>query len=336
MILEKNRQPNQLQNNSKCTNFKYSCPDCEYQTNRLWSIQYHLNRKTPCNLKSKNDDGVNIVNIGVNKNDDGVNKNDDGVNISSTFSQSVNISVNKNTNNASSNDKKYTCSKCNKQFSSRQSKHVHQKNCSKNQIQNTMILRNKNMEMQEMIYKLKNEVDQLKSLGLNPTTVHNNTTIINTDNSTTSNTEINNIIFNNYDEPNLEHIDAQVIKKLYFDNGRHLKKMVNEAVRKIYKKPENNTFRFPHGVKSNFVEVRYRDEKRLLPMKEVIETVLTKTSLVCEEHLRDHYYGGTIVGSAVLTHANDLEDLALQPWDDDKANRADFHPYVKSAILECI
>ena len=71
-------------------------------------------------------------------------------------------------------------------------------------------------------------------------------------------------------------------------------------------------------------------------MKEVIDTVLTKTSLVCEEHLRDHYYGGTIVGSAVLTHANHLEDLALQPWDDDKANRADFHPYVKSALMECI
>ena len=219
-------------------------------------------------------------------------------------------------------------------FSNRQAKHRHVKknNCEPPKAKEEAAESNIN----KIINDLKQEVIALKNTkNFHANMVVNNTYINNTDNST-ANTINNNIIYNNYDEPNIDHIDAQVIKKLYFDNGRHLKKMVNEAIRKIYKKPENNTFRFPQGIKSNFVEVRYRDEKRLLPMKEVIETVLTKTSLVCEEHLRDHYYDGTIVGSAVLTHANHLEDLALQPWDDDKANRADFHPYVKSAIIECI
>ena len=224
------------------------------------------------------------------------------------------------------NSRTFNCPNCNRSFSSRQSRHVHLKKCRDETIHSQA----------QTIQRLESEVAALKESKVTTVNNHHVNNYITENNCIQTVNNVTNTIYNNYDEPNVDHIDAQVIKKLYFDNGRHLKKMVNEAVRKIYKKPENNTFRFPHGVKSNFVEVRYRDEKRLLPMKEVIETVLTKTSLVCEEHLRDHYYGGTIVGSAVLTHANDLEDLALQPWDDDKANRADFHPYVKSAIIECV
>ena len=286
--------------------YRFSCNKCDYVTNRLSNYKAHIERKIPCDTPKKS-----LIN-------------------------SDNVS------NAVSG-KSLVCPCCKAVFQNRQAKYRHMK---KNSCESPKKVEG-DVEMNAMIIKLRCMESKVKELEASKATtvVNHNTTYI-TDNSSTTNTmntdnscgnTVNNCItYHNYDEPNLEHIDAQVIKKLYFDNGRHLKKMVNEAVRKIYKKPENNTFRFPQGIKSNFVEVRYRDEKRLLPMKEVIETVLTKTSLVCEEHLRDHYYGGTIVGSAVLTHANDLEDLAIQPWDDDKANRADFHPYVKSAIIECI
>ena len=268
-------------------------------------MQYHLNRKIPCyNLTDNNNE------------DDRLESNESHKQI--------------RTNSTTTAARTIICPKCKMVFQNRQAKYRHVK---KNDCSHVSIVENETA--QDEIKKLQLKVKQLES---KEPSIINNTYI--TDNSQINNTAVNTvnncITYHNYDEPNVDHIDAQVIKKLYFDNGRHLKKMVNEAVRRIYKKPENNTFRFPQGIKSNFVEVRYRDEKRLLPMKEVIETVLTKTSLVCEEHLRDHYYGGTIVGSAVLTHANHLEDLALQPWDDDKANRADFHPYVKSALMECI
>ena len=282
------------------------CPfNCGYTTNRVWSMQYHLNRKIPCyNLTDNNNE------------DDRLESNESHKQI--------------RTNSTTTAARTIICPKCKMVFQNRQAKYRHVK---KNDCSHVSIVENETA--QDEIKKLQLKVKQLES---KEPSIINNTYI--TDNSQINNTAVNTvnncITYHNYDEPNVDHIDAQVIKKLYFDNGRHLKKMVNEAVRRIYKKPENNTFRFPQGIKSNFVEVRYRDEKRLLPMKEVIETVLTKTSLVCEEHLRDHYYGGTIVGSAVLTHANHLEDLALQPWDDDKANRADFHPYVKSALMECI
>lgn len=48
---------------------RFSCKDCGYETNRKWSYEYHINRKTPCVKKNCKD---------INKHDDeDMNRNDD-------------------------------------------------------------------------------------------------------------------------------------------------------------------------------------------------------------------------------------------------------------------
>lgn len=137
-----------------------------------------------------------------------------------------------------------------------------------------------------------------------------------------------------FETPNVDHIDASLIKDLYLSNNRSIKKLLNEVVRKIYQENfNNNSFRFPMGVKSNMVEVFSKGKLNLQPMDSVVQIVLQKTSALLAQHLRTQYENGSIIGITCLLHANILTKLCRTKIE--KPVFEEYGPYVKAAILEC-
>jgi hypothetical protein len=137
-----------------------------------------------------------------------------------------------------------------------------------------------------------------------------------------------------FETPNVDHIDAKMIKDLYLSNNRSIKRLLNEVVRKIYGENDcNNSFRFPMGVKSNVVEVFSQGKLDILPVKEVVQIVLQKTSDLLARNLRLQYENGSIIGITCLIHANILTKLSCVRNDKNELNQ--YSPYVKAAILEC-
>ena len=131
-----------------------------------------------------------------------------------------------------------------------------------------------------------------------------------------------------------------------------MKKLIYAGVCEIWKKKENNSFKLPFQKKNGKVKVPkklfqdnepvevYSDGKeRLFPADHVVEVVLQKAAEVCESYLRQHYNEETIPGRGVLKHADVLEELACnfqEVWDDDKAFRSGYKPFVRTALLECM
>ena len=174
--------------------------------------------------------------------------------------------------------------------------------------------------------------------------IDSNSDATNNDNSTNNNVTI---VYNSYDKPFIDHIDSETVKELYLGNGRNIRKMMKEGVKRIWKDiPENNSFKLPfHGKRKDplqpcdIIRVYCDGEVQLFPVHHVINVILQKCAHVCERYLRQHYYEETIPGRACLMHANVLEELALEPqevWENDHKNRSAYHPFVKSALLECI
>ena len=278
----------------------YKCEHCGYETNRKYNLQLHLNKKTSC--KTVKDDTILLPG-----------------------EQNVVSSVNSVIPNV--NIPRYRCETCFRTFTTRQSKHRHVKraNCSAPDasVEDQSVIGH----LHDTIQKLQNKVTELNENNSNVTNIN---TVYNTNNVTINQ-------YFSYDRPYIGHVNAEVVKQLYLDNERNMKRMINEATRTIYKQiPKNNSFNFPLGVKSNFVEVFYNNEKRILPLQDVIDVVLQQTSAACERHLRAHYYDGSIKGTACLNHADVLEDLAVQSIDTDKEYRLTFFPSVKTAIMECL
>ena len=179
-----------------------------------------------------------------------------------------------------------------------------------------------------------------------PVNITNNTTIINT-NVTTTNVTNNNITiqYRSFDSPCLDHIDKDIVKALYFENNRNLKKLIKAGVCRIWKTPENNTFRLPFTDKpkglpnTEIMQVHCDGEDQLFPAHHVVDVLLQKCATVCERYLREHYYSESIPGTGVLKHANVLEELAIEfqeTWDMDSQFRNEYKPFVRSAILECL
>lgn len=139
-----------------------------------------------------------------------------------------------------------------------------------------------------------------------------------------------------FETPYVDHISRDLIKDLYLSNNRSIKKLLNETTLKIYRDFEsNNSFRFPMGVKSNLVEVFSQSGKyQLLPVQNVLRTVLQKTSALCEAHLRRHYHDNTIIGITCLQHANTLKELSISDHLTNKTKN-EYYPFVKAAIIEC-
>jgi hypothetical protein len=176
----------------------------------------------------------------------------------------------------------------------------------------------------------------------------NNTTINNTTNTNCHNTNITNNITINYrsfDKPCIDHIDGDIIKSLYLDNNRNLKRMIKAGVNRIWQTPENNTFQLPFKDKpkglpnSEIMKVHCDGEDQYLPAHHVVDVLLHRCATVCESFLRQHYYDESIPGTGVLKHANVLEELAIEfqeTWDEDATFRNEYKPFVRSAILECL
>lgn len=135
--------------------------------------------------------------------------------------------------------------------------------------------------------------------------------------------------------PYVDHIDRDLIKDLYLSNDRSVKKLINETIRKIYGDfRSNNSFRFPMGVKSNAIEVFSNERYQLLPLQDVLQTVLQQTSALCELYLRSHYQNKTIMGITCLIHANILKELSSNNELSHK-KKDEYYPFVKAAIIEC-
>lgn len=280
----------------------YTCEHCGYKTNRKYNLQLHLSKKNSC--KPANFD--TIVLPGENNVISSVNSVSPGVNTSS----------------------RYRCETCFRTFTTRQSKHRHVKRANCMPVETSVEDQTAIGHLHDTIQKLQDKVSELECE--NNSNITNINTVYNTNHVTINQ-------YFSYDRPYIGHVNAEVVKQLYLDNQRNMKRMINEATRTIYKQiPKNNSFNFPLGVKSNFVEVFYNNEKRILPLQDVIDVVLQQTSAACERHLRAHYYDGSIKGTACLNHADVLEDLAIQSIDTDKEYRLTFFPSVKTAIMECL
>ena len=163
--------------------------------------------------------------------------------------------------------------------------------------------------------------------------VHNTYNITNHDNSTTNNT--NNIVnYNNFDSPNCDHITKEMIGEMYLKADRELPRMIGNAVRKIYKGlPENDTIRFKYGNQAGFAEVRQDDETRILPVSDVLETVLSQASTLCGKELMKCCGPHMIPGPNVVNHAQELSVLHWGVVPETHAKRQGYFKFVKSALL---
>jgi hypothetical protein len=203
---------------------------------------------------------------------------------------------------------------------------------------------------------LKRHMGRCKFKYFGGTTNNNTTNNINTTNNTNTNCHntTNNITinYNSYDKPCIDHVTKEHVKYLYLTNNRDLKKLIYAGVCEIWKTKENNSFKLPFQKKNGKVKVPkklfldnepvevYADGKeRLFPADHVVEVVLQKSAEVIESYLRQHYNEETIIGRGVLKHADVLEELACnfrEVWDDDKAFRSGYKPFVRTALLECM
>ena len=290
----------------------FKCPHCDYSTPRKYNLTLHLNKKNPCKPK-ENESTILECKPSVNRQRD-----------------SVNHSVNPDPNSVSlvnltkTNANIHQCPTCKKVFSCRQAKYKHLKNVKCEPLSQPVQesdLKTENARLQEEIEKLK----------LNQPVINNNTYNITNTNNTTNNNIIN---YNNFDSPNFDHITKEMIGEMYLKADRELPRMIGNAVRKIYKGlPENDTIRFKYGNQAGFAEVRQDDETRILPVSDVLETVLSQTSTLCSQELMKCCGPHMIPGPNVVNHAQELSVLHWGFVPETHAKRQGYFKFVKSALL---
>jgi len=329
----------------------YKCKICDFETCRLANLERHNNRKTPCQPVE------NVVPI-----------------LEKVLPHPEDMTV-PNVGND------FVCETCGKCFANRQNEHRHKKSgkCIPGEVSeentspptasvsydasavisavkvNTCAYCKNTFSRADCLNRHlpKCGLKQLYEAGTVNITKNNNNntyTYATADNSTHNHNSTKNdvaIVYKSYDKPFIDHIDSEMVKKLYLGNERNLKKMMKECVKRIWQDiPENNCFKLPfHGKRKDplqpcdIIRVYCDGEVQLFPVHHVINVILQKCAHVCERYLRQHYYEETIPGRACLMHANVLEELALEPqevWENDHKNRSAYHPFVKSALLECI
>jgi len=151
-----------------------------------------------------------------------------------------------------------------------------------------------------------------------------------------NNTTNNTVQINSYDNPSIEHMTSGVVRKMYYKSKQDAHMMILEAIRTIFKNdniPQNDSIRLIDGSKSKFAQVQMGDEKIILPLIEVLETILTKSGEVCGDGLRECEEDGTIRGIRCSVVKSLMDTLATDDREGDRGNRAKFLPYVKSALL---
>ena len=351
----------------------HECERCGFKTSRLDALKRHLNRKNPC---KKVNAGKCSVNAGVNVFVDSVNVMEPSVNVMEpSVNAGVNVRVN-NTHDVQVKHICEICHKTfrSKQGKYQHKKNVNCKPppavCQPVVVDEAEKLSPLQYEEEfddsttcPYCEKLFSRVDSLKRHMVRCKFKYsggttNNTTNNNINNTTNNNTNSHNttnnytINYNSYDRPSIDHVTKEHVKELYLNNNRNLKKLIYAGVCEIWKKKENNSFKLPFQKKNGKVKVPkklfldnepvevYSDGKeRLFPADHVVEVVLQKAAEVCESYLRQHYNEETIPGRGVLKHADVLEELACnfqEVWDDDKAFRSGYKPFVRTALLECM
>ena len=304
----------------------FKCPHCDYSTPRKYNLTLHLNKKNPCKPKENESTKMecspsvvpyfqNVVSnlqCVVPNSQNVVPNSQNVVPIIATPSVVVN---------------KFMCETCGKTFANRQNKHRHKKSgkCNPQPAQESDD-KTENQCLKEQIDKLKLALAQKEG----PHVVNNY--ITNNDNST--NTTNNIINYNNFDSPNFDHITKEMIGEMYLKADRELPRMIGNAVRKIYKGlPENDTIRFKYGNQAGFAEVRQDNETRILPVSDVLETVLSQTSTLCSKELMKCCGPHMIPGPNVVNHAQELSVLHWGFVPETHAKRQGYFKFVKSALL---
>ena len=353
----------------------HECEKCGFKTSRLDTFKRHLNRKNPCKVVNPtggnvnpNGGNVNLIGGNVNLIGGNVNPNVNPVNPDLQDNSIPNATSKFSCENCG---KIFTT----RQAKSRHKKNVNCKPppavCQPVVVDEVEKLSPLQYEEEPddsttcpYCEKLFSRVDSLKrhmvrcKFKYSGGTTNNNTTNNNINNTTNNNTNSHNttnnytINYNSYDRPSIDHVTKEHVKDLYLGNNRNLKKLIYAGVCEIWKKKENNSFKLPFQKKNGKVKVPkklfldnepvevYSDGKeRLFPADHVVEVVLQKAAEVCESYLRQHYNEETILGRGVLKHADVLEELACnfqEVWDDDKAFRSGYKPFVRTALLECM
>ena len=336
--------------------FKYLCEHCGYKTNRKWSFDYHLSRKNPCkpieieSTVSKDEQNVNPV-LKNEKNEQNVNSFERN---SFKFEQNINPS-----------NQNYSCDMCKKVFTFKSSLKRHMKTCkgTHDPLQCPICKvvfssapaksrhtkngkckppeSDKVEQLEAKIQQLENALTQrdlIKQIEQpvvhNTYNITNNSMTTNTTNTTTNTTNV--INYNNFDSPSLSHITSQMIGEMYLKADRELPRMIGNAVRSIYKgHRENDTIKIKYGNQAGFAEVRQDDETRILPVSDVLETVLSQTTTFCGKELMKCCGDdiGQIPGPNVIHHANELAVLHWWFVPETQAARQGFFKFVKSALL---
>ena len=296
----------------------FKCPHCDYSSSRKYNLTLHLNRKNPCKPK-ENESTIVECKPSVNRQRDSVNHS---VNLDPN---SVSLDVNLTKTNANI----HQCPTCKKVFSCRQAKYKHLKNVKCEPLSQPAQESDDKTENE----CLKEEIDKLKlALSQKEGSHVVNNYITNNNNSThTTNNIVN---YNNFDSPNFDHITKEMIGEMYLKADRELPRMIGNAVRKIYKGlPENDTIRFKYGNQAGFAEVRQDNETRILPVSDVLETVLSQTSTLCSKELMKCCGPHMIPGPNVVNHAQELSVLHWGFVPETHAKRQGYFKFVKSALL---
>ena len=315
----------------------FECPHCDYSTPRKYNLILHLNRKKSC--KPKKDESINaeivpnVVSDSQSVVSDSQSVVSDSQNVVLDTGNVVLDTGNVVCNSQASETKKYECGNCGKPFANRQNRYRHMKDC---KVEKTPSECNPDAIKDFEIEELKSKIRRLESTGTGPHIINNNTYHITTNNDNSIiNTNNNTINYNNFDSPSLSHITSQMIGDLYIKSDRELPRMIGKAVREIYRIPENDTIRFKYGNQAGFAEVRQDDETRILPVSDVLETVLSQASTLCGKELMKCCGDdiGQIPGPNVISHANELAVLHWGFVPETHAARQGFFKFVKSALL---
>ena len=307
---------------AKDQSFKHICKTCGYSTNRISNFKDHINRKKPCNPKK-----VESINDTVSQIPPKSHINGE-IPPKSHINEEILHTNPPDPNNSAQEDKINVCKYCDKSFSRIDSLKRHLYTCNAKKATAS----EDNGEVKE----LREEIKKLRTALTEKETGHqviNNYITNNNDNSTTTNTTNNVINLNNFDSPSLDHITSKMIGELYLKADRELPRMIGNAVRKIYKIPENDTIKIKYGNQAGFAEVRQDDETRILPVSDVLETVLSQASTLCSKELMKCCGPDMIPGPNVVNHAQELSVLHWGFVPETHAKRQGYFKFVKSALL---
>ena len=314
----------------------FKCETCGYETTRKFNLDLHMSKKNPCVRKENGEQSQeigNIVNVDVNFVNENVNVVKENVNV---VNGNVNGDVNVKTSNDNKvvNNKKYECEVCFKLFNTRQAKFQHKKNV-KCKSPKQVHIEEDYKDIKEELKSLQTKLQLMENgkAGQVTNNTDNSTNNSTVDNSVTDNSINNTIIYNNYNKPYTGHISKQTMIDIYNDCKAEMSMMIYSLVKKIYKDhPENDCIKFPEGIKSGFAEVQYNDQKCILPVNEVLETVLTKTTSVGKKKLMKAYENDDVIGHNMEDILDEMSTLSLN-FRNEKDHRGLHLPYVKSALM---